>query len=161
MGRVSLCYMLTALTIMFQVTVSFFFKFILFIFFFFFWLYWVLATAHGPSPAEASGGHSSPRCTDLSLRWPLPLRSIGSRRTAPSSCGAWAPEHRLSSCGPRAQLLRSMWDPPRPGLEHVSPALAGGLPTTVTPGKPPGNTFLGSSRFLKNMLISAFVAVCC
>ena len=32
---------------------------------------------------------------------------------------------RLSSCGSRAQLLRGMWDPPRPGLEPVSPALAG------------------------------------
>ena len=44
--------------------------------------------------------------------------------------------HRLSSCGSRAQLLRGMWDPPRPGLEPVSPALAGGLPTTAPPGKP-------------------------
>ena len=43
---------------------------------------------------------------------------------------------RLSSCGPRAQLLRGMWDPPRPGLELVSPALAGRLSTTVPPGKP-------------------------
>ena len=39
-------------------------------------------------------------------------------------------EHRLqmrslSSCGSRAQLLRGMWDLPRPGLEPVSPALAG------------------------------------
>ena len=24
---------------------------------------------------------------------------------------------RLSNCGSRAQLLRGMWDPPRPGLE--------------------------------------------
>ena len=43
---------------------------------------------------------------------------------------------RLSSCGPRAQLLRSMCDPPRPGLEPVSPALAGRLSTTARPGKP-------------------------
>ena len=43
---------------------------------------------------------------------------------------------RLSSCGSRAQLLRGMWDPPRPGLEPVSPALAGGFSTTVPPGKP-------------------------
>ena len=45
-------------------------------------------------------------------------------------------ERRLSNCGSRAQLLRGMWDPPRPGLEPVSPALAGGLPTTAPPGKP-------------------------
>ena len=76
-----------------------------------------------------------------------------------SSCGKWGPlfiavrgpltvvaslvaEHklqtrRLSSCGSRAQLLRGMWDLPRPGLEPVCPALAGRLPTTAPPGKPP------------------------
>ena len=43
---------------------------------------------------------------------------------------------RLSDCGSRAQLLCSMWDLPRPGLEPVSPALAGGFLTTVPPGKP-------------------------
>ena len=75
------------------------------------------------------------------------------------SCGKWGPlfiavrgpliiaaslvaEHRpqtrrLSSCGSRAQLLRGMWDPPRPGLEPVSPAPAGKLSTTAPPGKPP------------------------
>ena len=43
---------------------------------------------------------------------------------------------RLSSCGSRAQSLRGMWDLPRPGLEPVSPALAGGFSTTAPPGKP-------------------------
>ena len=43
---------------------------------------------------------------------------------------------RLSSCGSRAQLLRGMWNLPRPGLEPVSPALAGGFSTTAPPGKP-------------------------
>ena len=76
-----------------------------------------------------------------------------------SSCSEWGPlfiavrgpltvaaspiaEHRLqmrrlSSCGSRAQLLRGMWDLPRPGLEPGSPALAGRFPSTVPPGKPP------------------------
>ena len=75
-----------------------------------------------------------------------------------SSCGKWGPlfigvrgpltvaaslvaEHRLqtrrlSNCGARAQLLCGMWDPPRPGLEPMSPALAGGLSITAPPGKP-------------------------
>ena len=75
-----------------------------------------------------------------------------------SSCGEWGPlfiavhgpltiaaslvveqrlqRLRLSSCGSRAQLLRGMWDPPRPGLEPVSPALAGRFSTTAPPGKP-------------------------
>ena len=43
---------------------------------------------------------------------------------------------RLSSCGSRAQSLRGMWDLPRPGLEPVSPALAGRFSTTAPPRKP-------------------------
>ena len=43
---------------------------------------------------------------------------------------------RLSNCGPQAQSLRGMWDLPRPGLEPVSPALAGRFSTTAPPGKP-------------------------
>ena len=75
-----------------------------------------------------------------------------------SSCGKWGPffiavrgpltiaaslvaerrlqTRRLSNCGARAQLLRGMWDLPRPGLEPVSPALAGRFSTTAPPGKP-------------------------
>ena len=34
-----------------------------------------------------------------------------------------------------------MWDLPGPGLEPVSPALAGEFLTTVPPGKPPNHTF--------------------
>ena len=44
---------------------------------------------------------------------------------------------RLSNCGSRAQLLRGTWDLPKPGLEPVSPALAGRFSTTAPPGKPP------------------------
>ena len=43
---------------------------------------------------------------------------------------------RLSNCGSRAELLRGMWDLPRPGLEPVSPALAGRFSTTPPPGNP-------------------------
>ena len=53
-----------------------------------------------------------------------------------SSCGLRAPERRLSSCGTRAQPLHTMWDLPGPGLEPMSPALAGGFSTTAPPGKP-------------------------
>ena len=52
---------------------------------------------------------------------------------------------RLSNCGSRAQPLRGTWDPPRPGLEPVSPALAGRLSTTAPPGKPK-NLFLYNSN---------------
>ena len=68
-------------------------------------------------------------------------RALGAQASAVavhglSSCGLRAPEHRLSSCSTRAQLLRSMWDPSRPGLEPMSPARAGGLSTAAPPGKP-------------------------
>ena len=40
-----------------------------------------------------------------------------------------------------------MWDLPRPGLEPVSPALAGGSLTTAPPRKPQANYFiLGSNQ---------------
>ena len=57
--------------------------------------------------------------------------------TAPPVAGHRLQKHRLSSCGSQAQLLHGMWDLPRPGLEPVSPALAGRFSTTAPPGKPP------------------------
>ena len=54
---------------------------------------------------------------------------------------------RLSNCGSRAQFLRGMWDLPRPGLEPVSPALAGRFSTTEPPGKPQYNIFLLFATF--------------
>ena len=75
-----------------------------------------------------------------------------------SSCGKWGPlsiavrrpltiaaslvaerrlqTRRLSNCGSRALSLRGMWDLPRPGLEPMSPTLAGRFSTTAPPGKP-------------------------
>ena len=78
----------------------------------------------GLSPVAASRGHSSSRCAGLSLSRPLLLAEHRLQT------------RRLSSCGSRAYLLRGMWGPPRPGLEPVSPALAGRLSTTAPPGKP-------------------------
>ena len=54
---------------------------------------------------------------------------------------------RLSSCASRAQLLRGMWDLPRPGLKPVSPALAGRFSTTAPPGKPSQTAFLCLGTF--------------
>ena len=59
-----------------------------------------------------------------------------------TSCGLRALECRLSSCGAQAWLLCGMWDLPGPGLEPVSPALAGGFLTTAPPGKSPYLVFL-------------------
>ena len=46
-----------------------------------------------------TGGYSSLWCAGFSLRWLLLLRSTGSRCVGFSSCGSWALERRLSSCG--------------------------------------------------------------
>ena len=89
----------------------------------------------GLSLVEASGGYSLLQREGFSLRWLLLLRSTGSRCAGFSSCGSQALERRLSSCGARASLLCGMWDLPGPGLEPVSPALAGGFLTTVPPEK--------------------------
>ena len=57
---------------------------------------------------------------------------------------------RLSNCGSGAQLLRGMWDPPRPGLEPVSPALAGRFSTTAPPGKPLRSVFNNTQYIRKS-----------
>ena len=85
----------------------FFFNLLISFIYYYFWLHWVLAAAHGPSLAEASGGHS-PLCVGFSLWWPLLPRSTGSRRAGFSSCGTWASvvvAHRLSCSTARGILL--------------------------------------------------------
>ena len=74
--------------------------------------------------------------------WALGPRASVVAARGLSSCDSWALECSLSSCGARALLLCGMWDLPGPGLEPVSPALAGGFPTTAPPGKPRNVSFL-------------------
>ena len=97
---------------------------------------WLFLATCGLSLVGASGGYSSLRCVGFSLRWLLLLRSTGSRHAGVRSCGSPALERRLSSCGAWALLLRGVWELPGPGLEPLSPALAGGFLTTAPPGKP-------------------------
>ena len=59
----------------------------------------------------------------FSPQWLLLLRSVGCRCTG------------FGSSGSQAQLPHSMWNLPGPGIEPVSPPLAGGFLTTVPPGK--------------------------
>ena len=49
--------------------------------FIYLWLCWVFVSVRGLSLVVASVGHSSSRCTGLSLSQPLLLRSTGSRHT--------------------------------------------------------------------------------
>ena len=131
----NLCYSLNR-----NITCTFFFLIYLFNLFYF-WLHWVFVAARGLSLVAASGGYSSLQCVGLSLQWPLLFWSMGSRHAGFSSCGSWALESRLSSRAAQAQLLHGMWDLPGPGLEPLSPALAGRSPTTAPPGKPPRTYF--------------------
>ena len=62
---------------------------------------------------------------------------------------------RLSSCGSWAQLLRGMWDLPRPGLEPVSPALAGRFSTTAPPGNP--RTFFNISYSVGLLVMNSLI----
>ena len=94
----------------------------------------------------------------------MAVLGLSSCARAFSSCGKWGllfiavrgpltiaaslvVEHRLqtrrlSNCGSQAQLLRGMWDLLGPGLEPLSPALAGGFLTTAPPGKPQRTSYV-------------------
>ena len=74
--------------------------------------------------------------------------------------------HGLSSCGTWALVAHAMWNLPRPGIKPMSPALAGGFPSSVPPGKlsfkycyPPSSwtqfqTQLGFKNQTKNQAIT-------
>ena len=117
-----------------------------------------------------------PRLTGPAAPWHAGSSRIGTRthipcigRQTPNHCatrearggfsccgaralGAWASvvvAFRLSSCGSRAQPLRGMRDPSRPGLEPASPALTGRLSTTAPPGKPKVTFFNAGFIYMK------------
>ena len=62
----------------------------------------------------------------------LAERGLGGSR-ASVACGVGS-EHRPGGCG--ASSLRGVWGLPGPGMEPVSPALAGGFFTTEPLGRP-------------------------
>ena len=111
--------------------------------FIYFWLHWVFVAAHSflqlrRAESTLRCGARASHCGGFSCCRPRALGTWASVVVSHglSSCGWRALEHRLSSCGAQAQPLHGMWDLPGPGLEPVSPALAGGPPTTAPPGKP-------------------------
>ena len=89
------------------------------------WLNWFIFGGAGSSFLHvgfslvvANGANSSPQCVGLSLWWLLLLQSMGSRHTSSSSCGSWAWEHRLNSCGTECScseasevFLDQRWNP--------------------------------------------------
>ena len=97
---------------------------------FFFWMRWVFAAVRGLSLVAVSG-----LCCGA---WASHCSGFSCCRTG--TLGAWASvvvARGLSSCGTGAELLCGMWDLPGPGIEPVSPALAGGFLTAAPPGKSP------------------------
>ena len=70
-------------------------------------------------------------------------QALGARA---SVVAAWG----LSSCGALAQLLRSMWELPGPGIEPVSPVLAGGFFITEPPGKPITSVLIKGGRRIRD-----------
>ena len=111
----------------------YFFIATLFIYFIylFIWLCWVFGSCEGFLWLRQVGAtlHHGAGTALIAVRGPFTI-------AAPPVAGHRLQTRRLSSCGSRAQLLHGMWDLPRPGLEPVSPALAGRLSTTAPPGKP-------------------------
>ena len=114
-----------------------------YLFIIYFWLHWVFVAACGFLWLRRAGatlrcGARASHCSGFSC---CRAQALGAQASVVvvrglSSCGSWALECRLSTCGTRAQPLRGMWDLPRPGLEPLSPALAGRFSTTAPPGKP-------------------------
>ena len=101
-----------------------------------FWAVLGLLCCPGFSLVVVGGGYSPAVVCRLLL-----LQSMGSRGF--SSCGCLALEHTLSGCDTRAYLLLGTWDPSGPGIEHMSPASAGGFFTTEPPGKPQNDVLWG------------------
>ena len=111
---------------LFNALIFFFFKnsFNLIKFFFNFWLCWVFIAVQAFLQFQRAGAALQFWCAGFSLQWL-------------SCCRAWAGGcPGFSSCGMQAQLLCGVWNLSRPGIEPMSPALAGVFFNTEPPGKP-------------------------
>ena len=101
----------------------------------FFWLLWNFAAAHQLSVVWPSWSAEAPlhcRAWLLSVVASLVVECL----LHTSGCA------HFSSWGAQASLLCGMWDLPRPEMNPVSPALAGGFLTTAPPGKSLDSIFL-------------------
>ena len=104
------------------------------------WLRWVFIAARRLSLVAVSSTWTFsvctawPSCSDSSDYRAWVLGHVGF-----SSCSTWAPQLRLTGSRVQAsvvvayglQFLHGMWNLPGPGIEPLSPALAGGLLSTV------------------------------
>ena len=106
-----------------------------FFFIFIYLLLWVFVVALRLSLVVASGGYSLVAVV-LGLLIPVACLAVEHELYGAEALAVVAKEHRLSSCGQWAQLLCSMWNLLGPGIEAMSPGLAGRFLTTESPGKP-------------------------
>ena len=78
------------------------------------------------SPVSGYSSRAVQVCTPVGASL---VASTGTRASAVVACGlssfgSQVPERRLNSSGVQALLLCCMWDPPRPGIKRLPPALA-------------------------------------
>ena len=97
--------------------------------FVYFWLRWVFVAARRLPLVVVSRGCSLAVVEDSFFWWLL----LGTRTRERAD---------FRGCGTQAWLLRGTQNPPGPGIEPASPALAGKFLATGPPGKPPQFIFI-------------------
>ena len=76
------------------------------------------------------------------------------------SCGSQAREPGLQQLWQMTWLLRNLWNLPRPGIDPVSPALAGRFLSTVPPGRSFFSFLFCHKYFLTFLVIAAYIVAC-
>ena len=132
-----------------QERIIFFFKYIFILIYLFIYLFLAVLGLRFCSRAFSSCGKRGPLF--IAVHGPLTV-------TASPVAEHRLQTRRLSSCGSRAQSLCGMWDLPRPGLEPVSPALAGRFSTTAPPGKPQERIIFKQRRWGLDKSLRAYSA---
>ena len=125
---------------------SSFLPFLVFAFFFYIllltylWLCWVFVAVLSCSKQEVLSSYSAwtSHCSGFSCCGAQTLGHVGvsSCSTRARQLWLWNSRAQASSCGSWAQLLCGTWDPSGPGIEPMSPALAGEFFSTEPLGKP-------------------------
>ena len=106
--------------------------------FLFFQLCWIFIAMCRFPLVVVSRGYSFLWCVGFSCCRAQALGTWPSIVAAPRAQLLWCGGPRvcrLQRLWHRAQIAQGMWNLPRPGVEPVSPALAGGFPSTGPPGK--------------------------
>ena len=92
-------------------------------------LHWIFVAVHRLSLVEVNRAAlpcvaQATHCSGFSCG----AQALGTGASVVAACG-------VRSCGALVYLLQNMWNFPEPGIEPVSPALGGGLLSTVLSGK--------------------------